>query len=194
MATDSAAIPVGGSISFLGPCRNGLEAEQRRLKPVDEEMITTHLRRLFRLVYRIVGNVPDAEDVTQEAIAKALSRNSQLRDNRKDVQWLNRIAVNTALDFVRKRNRVAFESFDEMCPDDSESPEQWVERQEARAWIEGGLRLLTKRERTALLLRDVLDMSAPEVAKIMGCATGTVRSHIANVRIKFQKYKALQPY
>ena len=189
MATNSAAVPVSGSISFLGA-----GSDQQSAEPVDEDMIRTHMRRVFRLVYRIVGNVPDAEDLTQEAFAKALSRRSQLRDCRKDAQWLNRIAVNAALDFVRKRNRVTFESFDEVFPSKAETPEDWVERHERRSWLEAGLQRLTERERTALLLRDVLDMSAPEVAEVMGCAVGTVRSHIANVRIKFHRYKALQPY
>ena len=194
MAATSPAIPVADSISFLDPCRDIAGGEQQSVEPVDEEVIRAHMRRLFGLVYRIVGNVPDAEDLTQEALAKALSRRSQLKDCRKDAQWLNRIAVNTALDFVRKRSRISFEPLDDIRPDNSETPEEWAERHERRAWIEGGLRLLTERERTALLLRDVLDMSAPEIAEILGCAVGTVRSHIANVRIKFRRYKAMQPY
>lgn len=193
MSADSAGFPVVASKSFLGPCRDSAAVEQRSVDSANDDLIKAHMRRVFRIVYRIVGSVPDAEDLTQEALAKALSRRSQLKDNRKDAQWLNRIAVNAALDFVRRRNRVPFEPFDEMRHKSSETQELWVERCEKRKWIEGGLRLLTERERTALLLRDVLDMSAPEVAEVMGCANGTVRSHIRHVRAKFRRYKELHP-
>ena len=78
----------------------------------DSEFIEGQMRRVFRLIYRVVGNVPDAQDLTQEAFVKALSRRSQLKDPRKAAQWLGRIAVNTALDFVRRQKRVTFEELD----------------------------------------------------------------------------------
>ena len=148
-----------------------------------------HMRRMFRLIYRIVGNVPDAQDLTQDALLKALGRREQLKDGRKAIQWLNRIAVNTALDFVRKRSRVAFEEIDDSAASTTSSPEQDTLRSETRAWIEGGLQQLSERERTALLLRDIEQMPAAEVAQVMGCSTATVRSHIANARVKFKRYR-----
>ncbi len=151
--------------------------------------IESHVRRMFGLVYRIVGNAADAEDLTQEAVLKALRRRSQLKDGRKAVKWLNRIAVNTALDFVRRRGRIAFEELDEPPMDRSESPEQHAMRSEMRSWLDGGMARLSERERTALLLRDVEDMPASEVAAVMGCSPATVRSHIANARVKFRKYE-----
>ena len=153
------------------------------------EALEAHMRRMFRLIYRIVGNVPDAQDLTQDALLKALNRKEQLKDDRKAVQWLNRIAVNTALDFVRKRSRVAFDELEKAPAATTDSPEQDVLRGETRAWIEAGLQLLSERERTALLLRDVEQMPAAEVAQAMGCSTATVRSHIANARVKFKKYR-----
>ena len=170
--------------------RDGQRAEERPAEAVDGSALDAHMRRMFRLIYRVVGNVADAQDLTQDALVKALSRKGQLKDDRKAVQWLNRIAVNTALDFVRKRGRVTFEEIDKAPPARAESPEQGVLRGETRSWIEGGLELLSERERTALLLRDVEDMPAAEVAAAMGCSTATVRSHIANARVKFRKYKA----
>ncbi|MEZ5365565.1 MAG: sigma factor [Bryobacterales bacterium] len=46
----------------------------------DSELVETHMRRVFRLIYRVVGNVPDAQDLTQEALIKALRRRDQLKD------------------------------------------------------------------------------------------------------------------
>ena len=70
----------------------------------------------------------------------------------------------------------------------SESPEQAVLRSEHRAYLQEGLQVLTVRERTALLLRDVEGLSADEVARQLCCSKATVRSHIANARIKFKRY------
>ena len=150
--------------------------------------IESQMRRVFRLIYRVVGNVPDAQDLTQEAFVKALSRRSQLKDPRKEAQWLGRIAVNTALDFVRRQKRVTFEELDRAPEMPTENPEQSVLRSEKRRYIEDGLRLLSARERAALILRDVEGLPAAEVAQHLGCSPATVRSHIANARVKFRRY------
>ncbi len=60
------------------------------------------MRRVFLLIYRIVGNVADAQDLTQEAFIKALQRQDQLKDLEKAAHWLSRIASNTAIDFLRR--------------------------------------------------------------------------------------------
>jgi len=65
-----------------------------------------NLRRVFLLIYRMVGNVPDAQDLTQEAFIKALQRQDQLKDLEKAAHWLSRIATNTAIDFLRRAGRV----------------------------------------------------------------------------------------
>jgi RNA polymerase sigma-70 factor (ECF subfamily) len=61
-------------------------------------------------------------------------------------------------------------------------------RSEQRDFLEDGLRLLTARERAALMLRDVEGLPAEEVARRLDCSKATVRSHIANARIKFRRY------
>ena len=70
----------------------------------------------------------------------------------------------------------------------SETPEQILLRSEQRNYLEDGLRLLSPRERAALILRDVEGMPAEDVARQLGCSKATVRSHIANGRSKFRRY------
>ena len=154
----------------------------------DDEFVDANMKRVFRLIYRVVGNVPDAQDLTQEAFVKALTRRSQLQDAQKASQWLGRIAVNTALDFMRRRKRVTFEELDDSPVAPTENPEQAVLRGEKRAYIEDGLHLLSERERVAIILRDVEGLSASDVARHLGCSPATVRSHIANARVKFRRY------
>jgi|SRR5271165_2953507 len=167
---------------------------ERHLESTQEQQsrfISENLRRVFLLIYRIVGNVADAQDLTQEAFIKALQRQDQLKDLDKAAHWLSRIASNTAIDFLRRHGKVNFCEIDtllEPLSEPSASPEQSVLRNEHREYLERGLSLLTERERTALILRDVEGLPADEVARQLNCSKATVRSHIANARIKFRRY------
>ncbi len=153
-----------------------------------ERFVTENLRRIFRQIYHMVGNVHDAQDLTQEAFIKALQRQEQLKDELKAAHWLSKIATNTALDFLRRHGRVTFCDMAEAPERHSESPEDTVLRSEQRAWLAEGLERLTPRERAALVLRDMEDLPAEEVAARLDCSKATVRSHIANARTKLKKF------
>ena len=162
-----------------------LEAAERQSRFVSE-----NLRRIFIQIYRIVGNTADAQDLTQEAFIKALQRQEQLKDDLKAAHWLSRIATNTAIDFLRRHGRATHCEVDVQTESREESPEELLLRSEHRDYLEDGLRLLTARERAALILRDVEGCSAEEVARQLDCSKATVRSHIANARIKLRRYMA----
>ena len=161
----------------------GLELLERQNRFVSE-----NLRRIFVQIYRIVGNVADAQDLTQEAFIKALQRQDQLKDGQKAAHWLSRIATNTAIDFLRRSGRATYCEMEKAPEGHAESPEQLLLRSEQRNYLADGLRLLSARERAALLLRDVEGLPAEEVARRLDCSKATVRSHIANARTKFRRY------
>jgi RNA polymerase sigma-70 factor, ECF subfamily len=161
----------------------GLELLDQR-----DRFVSNHLRRIFLQIYRIVGNVADAQDLTQEAFIKALQHQEQLKDEQKAAHWLSRIATNTAIDFLRRSGRATFCEIDHAPDSHSETPEELALQGEHREYLEDGLRLLSARERTALMLRDVEGMPAEEVARHMNCSKATVRSHIANARTKMLRY------
>jgi RNA polymerase sigma-70 factor, ECF subfamily len=156
------------------------------------QFIAGNLRRIFLLIYRMVGNVADAQDLTQEVFIKALQRRDQLKDATKATHWLSRIATNTAIDFLRRHGRVSFCDLDEIVEpvrtSPADSPEQIILRAERESILQDGLQVLTPRERAALLLRDVEDLPAEEVARHLACSKATVRSHIANARVKVRRY------
>ena len=152
--------------------------------------VSDNLRRIFVQIYRIVGNVADAQDLTQEAFIKALQRQEQLKDEQKAAHWLSRIATNTAIDFLRRHGRTSSCELNLQTESPDESPEEILLRSEHRDYLEDGLRLLTPRERAALMLRDVEGCPAEEVARRLDCSKATVRSHIANARIKLRRYMA----
>ena len=155
---------------------------------LQDRLVSENLQRIFRQIYRIVGNVQDAQDLTQEAFIKALQRQDQIKDERKAAHWLSRIATNTALDFLRRHGRIAFCELDTSPPSQGESPEAAMFRSEQRDWLAAGLDRLTPRERAALVLRDMEDLPAEEVARRLDCSRATVRSHIANARVKLRKF------
>ncbi|HYA16445.1 MAG TPA: sigma-70 family RNA polymerase sigma factor [Bryobacteraceae bacterium] len=160
---------------------------------LQDRFVRENLQRIFRQIYRMVGNVHDAQDLTQEAFIKALQRQDQLKDDVKAAHWLSRIATNTALDFLRRNGRVAFLEIEELPYTETprsrnESAEAALLRAEQRDWLATGLERLTPRERAALVLRDMEDLPAEEVAARLECSRATVRSHIANARAKLKKY------
>jgi RNA polymerase sigma-70 factor (ECF subfamily) len=161
----------------------GLELLERQNRFVSE-----HLRRIFVQIYRIVRNAADAQDLTQEAFIKALQHQDQLKDEQKAAHWLSRIATNTAIDFMRRSGRATFCEIEYAPESHSETPEELLLRSEHHDYLEDGLRLLSPRERAALMLRDVEGLPAEEVARQLNCSKATVRSHIANGRTKFRRY------
>src|SRR5512140_3936777 len=86
--------------------------------------VAENMRRVFLLIYRVVGNVADAQDLTQEAFIKALQRQDQLKDLDKAAHWLSRIATNTAIDFLRRHGRVTFCEVDTALESSEQTPEQ----------------------------------------------------------------------
>ena len=85
----------------------GISHEDRQAQ---ERFIQENLRRIFLQIYRIVGNVDDAQDLTQETFIKALQRQEQIKDLDKVAHWLSRIASNTAIDFLRRHEQSARKS------------------------------------------------------------------------------------
>lgn len=170
-------------ISMNDAMEPGIELLDRNNRFVSE-----NLRRIFLQIYGIVRNVADAQDLTQEAFIKALQHQEQLKDEQKAAHWLSRIATNTAIDFLRRSGRATFCEIEHAPDSHWETPEEAVLRDEHRDYLEDGLRLLSPRERAALIMRDVEDLPAEEVARRLDCSKATVRSHIANARTKLRRY------
>src|ERR1700680_1157988 len=79
-----------------------------------DRFVEETLHRIFRQIYHMVGNVADAQDLTQEAFIKALQRQDQLKDGDKAAHWLSRIATNTAIDFLRRRGRATYRGMEKV--------------------------------------------------------------------------------
>jgi RNA polymerase sigma-70 factor (ECF subfamily) len=176
----------------MADSRPVLTEEEIRLREQQDRFVQENLRRIFLLIYRLVGNVPDAQDLTQETFIKALQRKEQLKDLEKSAHWLSRIATNTAIDFLRRHGRISFSAIEDIAEPIADfgyvGAEERVLRAEKKTFLDRGLAALTERERMALVLRDVEDLPAEEVAARLNCSKATVRSHIANARTKFKRF------
>src|ERR1700691_5572887 len=150
-----------------------LELQERQ-----NRFVSQHFRRIFAQIYHVVQNVADAQDLTQEAFIKALQHQEQLKDEQKAAHWLSRIATNTAIDFLRRSGRATFCELDEAPESHSESPEQILLRSEHREYLEDGLRLLSARERAALIMRDVEGLPAEETDERVNWSITTGRAQI----------------
>src|SRR5262245_44263516 len=102
------------------------------------QFVSDNLRRIFLQIYRIVGNIADAQDLTQEAFIKALQRQDQLKDEQKAAHWLSRIATNTAIDFLRRHGRMTHCELEAAPEMSGETPEQIVLRAEHQEYLADG--------------------------------------------------------
>ena len=121
----------------------------------------------YRAGYAVLGRRADAEDCAQEAMARALARWDRVHEYAP--AWVARVATNLALDRVRRLNRRLDPAVDVV--DDPVA----IRRHD----LVTALRALPKRQREAVVLRYLVDLSESQTALAMGCATGTVKSAAA---------------
>lgn len=158
-------------------------------------LLRVHLRRVFSVLYRITGNRADAEDLAQEVFLRAHLRRHQLRNPERALPWLLRIASNAAIDFRRARGAEKLnEPWDHQPhPSAGATPEQQLLRNEREERLRRALAVLSPKERAAIVMRDLEELSGAEVARALGCSEITVRTHIASARGKLRRYFAKGP-
>jgi RNA polymerase sigma-70 factor (ECF subfamily) len=148
-----------------------------------EQLMRRHERLVLATALRLLGNLPDAQDASQEVFLK-LYRGLRQVTSENIAGWLYRVAVNVCHDMHRRSVREA-EEVDTAAPDD---PQHDLLASERRALLLRGLRRLSEKERQALVLRDLEGLSTAEVARAMGTAEATVRSHIWKARLKVKEF------
>jgi RNA polymerase sigma-70 factor (sigma-E family) len=124
-------------------------------------------RLAYRVAFRILGDRGDAEDVAQEALARACVRWSRLEDGPEG--WVTRVASNLAIDRYRRRRRQTPAMTGPVGIVDPHLGE--------RGDLVVALRRLPRRQREAVVLRYLADLSEAQVAVEMGCSVGAVKSH-----------------
>jgi RNA polymerase sigma-70 factor (ECF subfamily) len=161
-----------------------------------ELLVIKYQRRVERLIGRMVRDVDLVEDIAQETFIKAYRALHQFRGDAQFYTWLYRIAVNTAKKFLLdlKRDPTITQSALQSSDDDdetfypghesttSETPETELAAKEIAREVNAALEALPDDLKQALTLREMDGMSYEDIAEIMNCPMGTVRSRIFRAR------------
>ena len=151
------------------------------------ELVEKYQARLYSSIVQIFGP-RDAEDIAQDAFVKAFQKLDSFKGTSGFYTWLYRIAFNTAVSHLRKQPSV--KSIDELqeaigdnLADDSQRPDDSLERKECSRQIQSALQLLSEEHRTILILREVEQMSYEVLANLFQIPVGTVRSRLHRARM-----------
>jgi len=170
-----------------------VERAQRGDKHAFELLVLKYQRKLGRLLSRFIRDPAEAEDVAQEAFIKAYRALPSFRGDSAFYTWLYRIGINTAKNYLVAMGRRAptttefdseeaenFEDGDQLR--DLNTPEAELMSRQIASTVNQTLEALPDELRTAITLREIEGMSYEDIASVMNCPIGTVRSRIFRAR------------
>jgi len=155
-----------------------------------EELVIRYQRQVFAIVYRITAQYQESEDITQDVFLAVFHKLNQFDVSKKFSPWIQKIAVNTCISALRKKNRAFMVEFDEAyisqdvdkAATDFGNPQAAVLRQELRDDINKALLELPMNYRTMLVLRYQLELSNPEIAEALGISKENVEVKVHRAR------------
>jgi RNA polymerase sigma-70 factor (ECF subfamily) len=170
-----------------------VERAQRGDKKAFELLVGKYQRKLARLLSRFIRDAAEVEDVTQEAFIKAYRALPTFRGDSAFYTWLYRIGINTAKNYLVAMGRRApttteidseeaesFEDGEQLR--DINTPESELATRQIAETVNQTLNELPEELRTAITLREIEGLSYEDIANIMNCPIGTVRSRIFRAR------------
>lgn len=153
-------------------------------------LMDRHFRAVFRLAFRVTGNESDAEEAAQEAFVRAYNKLSTFKQDASFLTWITRIAMNTSINLVERRNRdlahdglriadngSAREGHVQIF-DGAAGPEQLLFAAQAANLRETAMAALTPMERTAFTLRHMEDLPLAEIATALNVPTNSVKQAV----------------
>ena len=173
--------------------RQLVERAQRGDKRAFELLVEKYQRKLARLLSRLIRDPGEVEDVTQEAFIKAYRALPSFRGDSAFYTWLYRIGINTAKNYLVAMGRRAPTSTEVEAEEaegqeggellrDINTPESLLLTKEIGNTVNAAIESLPEELRSAIQLRELEGMSYEEIAKLMDCPIGTVRSRIFRAR------------
>ena len=170
-----------------------VERAQRGDKRAFDLLVSKYQRKLGRLLSRFIRDPAEVEDVAQEAFIKAYRALPSFRGDSAFYTWLYRIGINTAKNYLVALGRRAptvteFDSEEAESFEDGEqlrdinTPESVLMSKEIGSTVNAAMEDLPEDLRTAITLREIEGLSYEEIASIMNCPIGTVRSRIFRAR------------
>ena len=164
-----------------------------------DDLVRRYQERIYATVYHMTANHEDANDLAQEAFIKAFHALKSFKGGSSFYTWIYRIAVNKTINFLKQRKNKAQISLDDLDfnaehdPDfvaliSDKTPRREVNLSELQEKLNVAMQKLSEPHRLVVTLHDVQGLSHEEIAKIMGCNIGTVRSRLFYARQQLQAY------
>ncbi len=169
-----------------------------------DDLIRKYRERLYGVVYNLTSNREDAADLTQDAFIKAFQSIQRFSGQSSFFTWLYRIAVNSTISHLRKSRLRAFFSLEAVDADepvardiidaltDKSGGERDTYVRELQEKLNDAMQKLSIKHRTVVTLFEIDGLSHQEIAEIMDCSVGTVRSRLHYAKQLLQA--ELQPY
>ncbi len=159
-----------------------------------ELLIKEHQQIAFNIAYRMLGNIEDAKDISQDAFIKIYKSLNTFKGDSSFSTWLYRIVTNTCLDELRKRkkrNTISYDNtiktddgeIDRNIPDTGDTPEEIVSKNESQRAIIKSINKLSEQHKIVIVLRDIKGFSYEQIGEILNCPEGTIKSRISRARI-----------
>jgi RNA polymerase sigma-70 factor (ECF subfamily) len=165
-----------------------------------EKLVKRYESKVFNLAYRILGNQVDAYDIAQETFIRLYRALPSFRGESSLTTWLSRITINVCRDELRRQKRCNLLSMDDnesgvknntryrnYVHSEVSSPEEIFERKEFYEKIQVCLYELSEEHRLILVMRGIQGMSYEEIAEILQCSQGTVKSRLSRARQLFKE-------
>jgi len=164
-----------------------------------DELIRRYQERIYATVYHMTSNHEDANDLAQEAFIKAFQALNSFKGGSSFYTWVYRIAVNKTINFLKQRKNKAHMSLDDLDfnaehdPDlialvSEKTPRREVNLAELHETLNAAMQKLSEPHRLVVTLHDGQGLSHEEIAEIMECNIGTVRSRLFYARQQLQAY------
>ena len=160
------------------------------------ELVKRHHVRIYQMAYNLVGSADDADDLAQMVFLKAYRSLHRFRGGAQFSTWIYRICVNCCYDWIKANKRWAQGISDEdwwghLSTDDalfgkSAPADQWVVNREIQDALDDALQKLAPEFRAVVVLREVNGLSYDEIAGIVGCEVGTVKSRLFRARAQLR--------
>ena len=162
-----------------------------------DDLVRRYQERIYATVYHMTSNHEDANDLAQEAFIKAFQALKSFKGGSSFYTWVYRIAVNKTINFLKQRKNRSQMSLDDLDfnaehdPDlvaliSDKTPRREVALAELQEKLNAAMQKLSEPHRLAVTLHDVQGLSHEEIAKIMECNVGTVRSRLFYARQQLQ--------
>jgi len=153
-----------------------------------EQLMRQYERMVLVTALRLLGSLHDAQDASQEVFLKLYRNLGKVESSGNISGWLYRVTVNACHDVRRRRpDSVPMEDAGELRSREADPAEQSAERERRRV-LQLSLRMLSEKERAALVLRDLEGLTTEEVARVLGSSEATVRSQVSKARVKVKGF------